>query len=109
MPADALKKIILQLKDGKYHAKVGDATDIGTYTVDTSKTPKTLTLTGTSGPNKGKTMLAIFEVDGKALKVCYDLSGKAFPTSFESKTPESFYATYERPKAKKRPFKTNAD
>jgi uncharacterized protein (TIGR03067 family) len=98
MSAEELKSIHLVLANGKYMAKVGDQTDEGTYTIDESKTPNTLTLTGTKGPNKGKTMLAIYELEDKGtLKVCYDLSGKAFPTKFESKsdTP-SFLATYER-------------
>jgi uncharacterized protein (TIGR03067 family) len=107
MPADALKKVHLQLRNGTYNAKVGDATDIGTYTVDESKSPKTLTLTGTSGPNKGKTMLAIFELEGTTLKVCYDLSGKAFPEAFESKKADSFLATYARSKFQKRPVKAS--
>jgi uncharacterized protein (TIGR03067 family) len=108
MPAEALKAVHLLLRDGKYHAKIGNVVDTGTYTVDTSKSPKTLTLTGTNGPNKGKTMLAIFEVEGTTLKVCYDLSGKAFPASFESKPKtDSFLATYERSKVKKQPFKTH--
>jgi uncharacterized protein (TIGR03067 family) len=103
MADDVLKTIHLTLANGKYIAKVGDQTDQGTYKIDSSKTPHTLTLTGTSGPNEGKTMLAIFEVDKGTLKVCYDLSGKAFPAKFESapNTP-SFLATYERQKPAKR-------
>jgi uncharacterized protein (TIGR03067 family) len=110
MTDDVLKTIHLTLVGGKYVAKVGDQTDQGTYTIDASKTPHTLTLTGTSGPNKGKTMLAIFELDKGTLKVCYDLSGKAFPEKFESapNTP-SFLATYERQKAGKRGFRMKAN
>jgi uncharacterized protein (TIGR03067 family) len=110
MPDDVLKSIQLTLANGKYLAKVGDKTDQGTYTIDASKTPHTLTLTGTSGPNKGKTMLAIFELDKETLKVCYDLSGKAFPEKFESapKT-SSFLATYERQKSGRHPIRLKAN
>jgi uncharacterized protein (TIGR03067 family) len=103
MSDEVRKSIRLMLRNGKYTAKVGDETDEGTYTVDKSKTPPTMTLVGTSGPNKGKTMLAIFEVDKGTLKVCYDMTGKAFPSDFESK-PDShlFLATYERAKALRR-------
>jgi uncharacterized protein (TIGR03067 family) len=99
MSDDVVKSIHLILANGKYLTKVGDQTDEGEYTLDTTKTPHTLTLTGKTGPNKGKTMLAIYEADQKTLKVCYDVSGKAFPTKFES-TPKStlFLATYERQK-----------
>jgi len=109
MTDEVLKSIHLVLANGKYTAKVGDETDVGTYKIDQTKTPNTLTLTGTDGPNKGKTMLAIFELEKGTLKVCYDMSGKAFPESFESKpkTP-SFLATYERQKRKLRPARLGA-
>jgi uncharacterized protein (TIGR03067 family) len=99
MSVEVRKSSYLLLKNGKYTAKVGDQLDEGTYTVDESKTPATLTLVGTSGPNKGKTMLAIFELDKKKLKVCYDMTGKAFPSDFES-NPDThlFLAIYEREK-----------
>jgi uncharacterized protein (TIGR03067 family) len=97
MPEDVQKSIFLMLRNGKYVATVGKQTDQGTYTVDKTKTPATITLVGTSGPNVGKTMLAIYELDKNSLKVCYDLSGKAFPTAFESKPgTQSFLANYER-------------
>ena len=103
MTDEVRKSVHLMLRNGKYTAKVGEDTDQGTYTVDNSKTPATITLVGTKGPNQGKTMLAIFEVDKGALKVCYDMSGKAFPTDFESKKDTHlFLATYERAKGLKR-------
>jgi uncharacterized protein (TIGR03067 family) len=113
MPEEVRKSIQLVLVNGKYTAKVGDQTDQGTYKLDQSKTPHTLTLTGISGPNKGKTMLAIFELNKGTLKICYDMSGKAFPEKFESKPDtRSFLATYERQKMKFAPkarFRLGAD
>lgn len=89
-------------RDGKYTVKSGDETDKGTYTIDDSKDPKQVTIVGTEGPNKGKTIPAIFERDKNTLKVCYDLSGKAPPEKFESKADSKiFLATYER-KAERR-------
>jgi len=41
-------------------------------------------ITGTEGPNKGKTILAIYERDGDTLRVCYDLSGKSRPSEFKT-------------------------
>lgn len=105
LPDEIVKSIHLYVANGKYSVKAGDVLDRGTCKVDPTKTPKTLTLEGTEGPNKGKTMLGIYELDKDTLKVCYDLSGKAFPERFESKpkTP-SFLATYERLKSKKHPI-----
>jgi uncharacterized protein (TIGR03067 family) len=97
MTDEVRKSVRLMLRNGKYTAKIGEDTDQGTYTVDKSKTPATMTLVGTGGPNKGKTMLAIYELDNGTLKICYDLSGKAFPADFESKPKTHlFLATYER-------------
>jgi uncharacterized protein (TIGR03067 family) len=98
MSAEEVKGIHLVLANGRYVAAVGDQTDEGTYKIDESKTPNTLTFTGTKGPNKGKTMLAIYELEDQGtLKICYDLSGKAFPGKFESNPDsQSFLATYER-------------
>ncbi len=109
LDADAAKGIHLNLVNGKYTVTVGDTKDIGTYKTDESKTPHELTITGTEGPNKGKTILAIYELKDGALTVCYDMSGKAFPKKFESEanTP-TFLATYERLKGKKRPTRLDA-
>jgi len=102
-PDEVRKAISLTLFNGKYTVKEGDQVDEGTYTVDETKSPKALTIVGTKGPNKGKTILAIYELDKGSLKVCYDMSGKAHPDSFESK-PDSqlFLATYVRQKMAKR-------
>ena len=35
-------------------------------------------------PNKGKTILAIYELTGDTLKVCYDVSVAVRPVKFES-------------------------
>jgi uncharacterized protein (TIGR03067 family) len=61
--------------------------------------PKELDIVGTDGPNKGKTILAIYEQDGDTLRICYDLSGKGRPTEFKTKEgTQSFLVTYVREK-----------
>jgi uncharacterized protein (TIGR03067 family) len=56
-------------------------------------------ITGTEGPNKGKTMLAIYELEGDSMKVCYDMSGKERPTEFKTKPGTAqFLAKYKREK-----------
>jgi uncharacterized protein (TIGR03067 family) len=62
--------------------------------------PKAMEVTGTAGPNKGKTFPAIYELIGDTLTVCYDLSGKARPSEFKSKAgTHLFLATYKRVKS----------
>ena len=53
-----------------------------------------------TGPNKGKTFLAIYEIDGDTLRVCYDLAGKNRPTEFStSKERPFFLVIYRRAKS----------
>src|SRR5262249_26269632 len=62
LPAEMLKNMKLSIKDGKYAVKVGEETDFGTVKLDATQKPRALDITGTDGPNKGKTILAIYEL-----------------------------------------------
>ena len=98
-PEEVRKSIKLTLKDGKYTVTVGKNPDQGTVKLDSSAKPKALDISGTEGPNKGKTFLAIYELDGDTLKICYDLSGKARPTEFKTaEGTQQFLVTYKREK-----------
>jgi uncharacterized protein (TIGR03067 family) len=93
-------KITLTLADGKY-VVTAENKDEGTvkYFPDTS--PKAMEVTGTAGPNKGKSFPAIYELKGDTLTICYDLSGKARPSEFKSKPATAlFLATYKRQSSK---------
>jgi uncharacterized protein (TIGR03067 family) len=104
MTTEECKSIHAVFHDGKYSVTVGGKLDKGTYTVDGSKDPKQLTIVGTEGPNKGKTIPAIFDLEKDTLTVCYDMSGKAAPEKFESKADSSsFLVTY----SKEEPSKAN--
>jgi len=99
MPDAVLKYIRLKLDSGKYEAFVGDAPDRGIYTLDSSTAPKSITVTGTDGPNKGKTFPAIYELDGDTLRICYDLAGVKRPAEFKSVAGTKLYlVTYNRKK-----------
>ena len=96
----AFKSLELQLApDGGYTLTIDGKTDKGTTKVDATKTPREMDITGTEGPNKGKTMKAIYKLDGDAMTVCYELGDGPRPTAFESKagTPV-FLAEYKRAK-----------
>jgi uncharacterized protein (TIGR03067 family) len=98
-PDEVLKSIKLVIDGDKYTVTVGEVTDKGTAKVDSKAKPMSIDILGTDGPNKGKTILGIFELTGDTLKVCYDLSGKARPTAFESKpNTQLFLVTYKREK-----------
>lgn len=92
-----LKGISLKLENGKYEVFVGGAPDKGTYTIDSTTTPKSITITGTEGPNRGRTFPAIYELNGDTLRICYDLSGAKRPTEFKSVAGTRLYlVTYSR-------------
>jgi uncharacterized protein (TIGR03067 family) len=98
-PDEVLKTIKLIVGEGKYTVTVGEGVDKGTVKLDPSAKPKALDITGTEGPNKGKTILAIYEPSGDTLRVCYDLSGKARPGEFKTeKGTLLFLVTYDRQK-----------
>ena len=98
-PDEVRKTIRLEIKGDQYTVTVGTVPDRGTCKRNPSAKPKALDITGTEGPNKGKTILAIYERNGDTLRVCYDLSGKSRPGEFKTAagTP-LFLVEYKRQK-----------
>jgi uncharacterized protein (TIGR03067 family) len=98
-PDEVRKTIKLVVKGDKYTVTIGKKVDQGTVKLNPKAKPKALDLTGTEGPNKGKTIRAIYERDGDTLRVCYDLSGKSRPTKFETREGAPlFLVTWKREK-----------
>ncbi|HET6324664.1 MAG TPA: TIGR03067 domain-containing protein [Planctomycetaceae bacterium] len=101
VPRDTLKSMHLVLARGKYTLTNGDQVDEGTYKVDESEVPKTITFVGTKGPQEGKTMLGIYELEDGKLRICFDTTGKTHPVKFESKADSQvLLATYTKKMAK---------
>lgn len=100
MPDAAINAITLKINGDKYEVTVeGQGPDKGTCKLDTKAKPKRMSISSTEGANKGKTFPAIYEVKGDTLKVCYDLSGKDYPTEFKSAPKSMLYlVTYKRQK-----------
>lgn len=99
LPEAQLAVISLTIADANYLVQVGKAIDKGTLKIDSAKKPRAMDIIGTDGPNKGKTMLAIYEIDKDTLKICYDLEGKNRPTDFtSSKEKPHFLVVYRRAK-----------
>ena len=95
----AFKAAVLTIEEGKYKLTFMGMTDAGTLKVDPAKKPKQMTITGTEGPSKGKTLPAIYEADGDTLKVCYTLDGKDPPAEFKSTAEnKTLLVTYKRDK-----------
>lgn len=83
-PEEVRKSIRLEIQGDRYLVTVGAQPDRGTCKSNPAATPKELDITGTEGPNKGRTIRAIYERKGDTLRVCYDLSGKGRPTEFKT-------------------------
>jgi uncharacterized protein (TIGR03067 family) len=99
MPEKQRKQVKLVIQGDAYTVTVGDVVDRGSAKWNAAATPKTVDIVGTDGPNKGKTLLGIYELDGDTLRVCYDVGGKGRPTELKSaKGSTTFLVTYQRQK-----------
>ncbi len=99
-PNAVTESISLTLSGEQYEVNVGGQIDKGTCITDVTQSPHQMTIQGTEGPNAGKTMLAIFDFPGDdEMRICYDLSGAAHPTVFESTPANKFFlVSYARKK-----------
>ncbi len=96
---EILKDLRLVIKGDKYTVKWGEVVDEGQLKIDSAKTPKSMDVIGTEGPNKGNTIPAIYEVKDDTLRICYTLGGKERPKEFQSKKDtEIFLVSYKREK-----------
>ncbi len=86
-------RVELELTADTYVVRfAGKVADRGTYSLAAS----TLTLTGTDGPNQGRTIPCIFQLAGDRLRICYGLDGTA-PSAFATSAGTQYYlATYRR-------------
>jgi uncharacterized protein (TIGR03067 family) len=95
-----LKTMKLVIEGDKYAVTIGTSQfDNGAIGIDPTAKLRTMDITSTEGANKGKTFLAIYELNGDTLRICYNLTGKVRPTEFKTKKGEPlFMATYKRAK-----------
>jgi uncharacterized protein (TIGR03067 family) len=99
LPEDIYSGWRLELSKGRYVLKGAESPDSGTVAADASKKPKTMDITGSDGPNKGKSFPCIYEIDGDSLRICYDLAGKKRPAEFRTRKDTKLYlVTYRRQK-----------
>lgn len=99
LPAESLRNMRLLLAGESYTATVNGVRDSGTTKSDITANPPVLEITGIEGPNAGRTMLAIYQLDSDKLTVCYDLQGVARPTDFKAEAGSQYFlVTYRRMK-----------
>lgn len=99
LPAEQFKDMTVVFAGDKYSVKMGDmVVEAAALKVDPSKSPKTFDAKVTDGPNKGKVYLAIYEINGDTLKVCYDEAGKKRPTEFKGEGGAQTLVVHKRVK-----------
>lgn len=99
MPAEQFKTMSVTMEGTKYSVKLNDmVVEAATHKIDPNKSPKTMDVTVTEGPNKGKVYLAIYEINGDTLKVCFDPEGKKRPTEFKGDVGSQTLVVHKRVK-----------
>jgi uncharacterized protein (TIGR03067 family) len=89
----------LVIKGNEFALTIRQRTTARTFKIDPKKKPKTIDLTWTDGPQKGRTIPAIYMLDGDTLKICQATTGNKRPTEFHTKVgaPEVMY-TFKKAK-----------
>ena len=99
LPIDPFKGMTVTFEGDKYSVKMGDmVVEAATLKLDPSKSPRPFDSTVTEGPNKGKVYLAIYEISGDTLKVCFDPEGKKRPTEFKGESGAQTLVIHKRVK-----------
>lgn len=104
LPEPVVKAITLKMTADQHEVTIhGQRSDKGTCSLDSEANPKRMTIKSTEGPNRGKTLLATYEMkNADSLQICYDLSGKKFPKEFKApKGTQLHLVEYRRQEEKK--------
>jgi len=83
----------------KYTLTIGDKVEKGSYTLDSKKSPKAMDIFPTEGDNNGKTFLAVYQIEGDKLSICYSLTPTVRPDDFEPDSNTLLLVKWERVKA----------
>jgi len=82
-PPDLAKSGELVIEDQEYRAKLGSNAMTAAIKIDSSKSPKEIDLSVSSGENKGQTLKGIYKITGDDLTICRGLTSKEpRPTEF---------------------------
>jgi uncharacterized protein (TIGR03067 family) len=85
VPEEAFANDRLMLIGRTFTSVVGGRKINGVFRINPTVKPKTIDLTFTDGPGKGKTQPGIYELDGDTQIICFSQVGKPRPTEFTSK------------------------
>ena len=86
IPNDSVKDFKLTIKDGAFTALVGGVESKGTLKIDPTRKPMTMDIALDAPADKGKTQLAVYDLQSGVLKICAaEIEKKDRPADFETK------------------------
>jgi uncharacterized protein (TIGR03067 family) len=91
VPAAELQTSTLTVDGDKYMLNMAGQMRTGVFKLDPSKTPKQIDIVSDAGPNKGKSLPGIYELDGDVFKYVVSSPGKERPTDFTAKPGHALY------------------
>jgi len=83
--SDQVAKVKLVVDGESYVYHSGDDKVEGKHMLDPSKSPKEIDAVRSTGPDAGKTIRGIYELDGDQFRVCLGTPGGERPTEFSTK------------------------
>jgi uncharacterized protein (TIGR03067 family) len=99
LPEGEVKTVKLTVRGEKYTFRVGDQVIEGTHKLDPGKKPKQIDAVRSKGPDAGKTLRGIYELDDETFKVCFAPAGKDRPAEFATKEGDGYrLMTFKRQK-----------
>src|SRR5437588_13042381 len=106
LPKEVRNKTNLVTKHNTFTDSTGDEAGTssgGTFTTDPTQTPKTVDSLQADGPDKGKTVLGIYEIiDANHKRACWAPVGQPRPTAFSSEPGSGhIFQVWERKKSDK--------
>jgi uncharacterized protein (TIGR03067 family) len=92
-----VKYLVLDGHDYNIVDRSNQIVDQGEYLVNDNARPSTIDIVGRDGPNAGRSLLAIFELQDNRLTVCYNLEGQNRPANMQAQDDQLLLSiTYER-------------
>jgi uncharacterized protein (TIGR03067 family) len=97
VPSEIVQQLRLEIRGRGYLVMTSAGPDEGHLEIDDQANPKRMKIIGQRGPNKDRTVLAVYEVQGNRLRISYLMRGTDYPTDFTSTTENKhFVVEYER-------------